>query len=307
VIGTHATAGVEEILARLECVGARPHAVSELPGGLTNRNYRVRTGAGDDYVVRVAGRGSSLLAIDREHEHVNSLAAAAAGVGAPVVEFRPDLGVLVVGYIPARAFTEHDVREGRNLPRIAAACRALHAGPRFGNDFDMFAVQRGYLEIVTARGFRLPPRYLDYLPAMERVRVALAVRPAATVPCNNDLLAGNLLDDGRDIWLIDYEYSGNNDPAFELGNIWSESDLELGQLEELVGHYWGRRTPAALARARLQGLMSKYGWTLWAAIQDSIAEIDFDFWSWGSGKYERARAEFDGPDFPHLLEDVASD
>ncbi len=106
------------------------------------------------------------------------------------------------------------------------------------------------------------------------------------------------------MWIIDYEYSGNNDPYFELGNIWSECHLTLDQLEELVQAYDGAPSRSHLARARLWGLMSQYGWTLWASIQDGTSAIDFDFWSWGMEKYERAEATFAGPDLERLLADV---
>jgi thiamine kinase-like enzyme len=124
------------------------------------------------------------------------------------------------------------------------------------------------------------------------------------VPCNNDLLAGNIINDGERLWLIDYEYSGNNEACFELGDIWSEADLSLDRLEELMEAYDGELLRHRVARARLWGLMSKYGWTLWAAIQDAVSTFDFDFWGWGIEKYDRAVAEFDGPDFDRLLEEV---
>ena len=138
---------------------------------------------------------------------------------------------------------------------------------------------------------------------VERIREALGPR-VGTVPCNNDLLAENLLDDGERVRIIDYEYSGNNDPCFELGNIWSEATLPEPLLEVLVTAYFGRPRPVQVARARLFALMAKYGWTLWAAIQDGASPMDFDFWSWGMQKYERAVAEFDSPDLRVFL-DVA--
>jgi thiamine kinase-like enzyme len=140
---------------------------------------------------------------------------------------------------------------------------------------------------------------------VDRIKAALAVSDEGTVPCHNDLLAANLLDDGDTVWIIDYEYSGNNDACFELGNVWSESNLTLDELETMVGCYYGHPDRQKLARARLQGLMSKYGWTLWAAIQDATAPLDFDFWSWGMEKYERALAEFTGHGFAGLLDAAA--
>lgn len=294
---------VLEILDRIPLLSGVPRSVEELPGGLTNRNFKVTTGGGV-FVVRVFGGEGSLLFIDRDAEHQATLAAAEAGVGAPVHAYLPGEG-LVVGYISGRTFTEADVRDPVNLPRLAEACRRLHAGPRFSRDFDMFEVQRRYLGVVRERGFRLPRRYLDFMPLVAQIQKCLEVRRGATVPCNNDLLAGNIIDDGRRLWLIDYEYAGNNDPCFELGNLWSESDLPVHRLEELVTAYYGRRLRHKIARARLLGLMSKYGWTLWASIQDGANQsIDFDFWSWGMEKYERAVSEFTGSELSRLMDEA---
>ncbi|MGQ0573302.1 MAG: phosphotransferase [Pseudonocardia sp.] len=289
---------VEALLDSIPCTARHPRRVEDLPGGLTNRNLKVTTPDGT-VVVRIPATGPGLLGIDRDHEHVNSRAAAAAGVGAPVLHYRPGQG-LVVGFLPGRTLTDADLHDPAVLARVADACRRLHAGPRFVGDFDMFATQARYRAIVAEHGFRLPPRYDEFVPAVARIRAALPPQP--TVPCNNDLLAANLLDDGEQVRIIDYEYSGNNDPCFELGNIWSEAALPPPLLDVLVTAYYGRPRPGQVARARLLGLMSKYGWTLWAAIQDGSSPLDFDFWSWGMEKYDRAVAEFDGPDFDHLLD-----
>ncbi|MEO8889690.1 MAG: choline/ethanolamine kinase family protein [Jatrophihabitantaceae bacterium] len=273
-----------------------------LPGGLSNRSYKVTSAAGPPLVARLSSGKSSLLAIDRSAECHNARCAARAGVGPRVVACEPRDGISIVEWIDGHTFEPANLDDGPQLARIAATCRQLHAGPRFANDFDMFTIQRDYLAIVQGRGFRLPPRYLEFMPQVDRIRAAL--EPAATFPCHNDLLAANIIDDGRRIWLIDYEYAGNNDPCFELGNIWSEAGLADDRLDELVTAYYGYRSAAKIARARMLALMSKYGWTLWASIQDGVSDVDFDFWSWGLEKYERAVAEFDGPLLSHLIADA---
>ena len=168
----------------------------------------------------------------------------------------------------------------------------------------MFELQPGYLEIVRERGFRLPARYEEFEPKIRELERAMRVRLEPTVPCNNDLLAENFIRVGGEMRLIDYEYSGNNEASFELGNVWSESNLSFEQLEELVAAYWGRSLRNKVARARLWGLMSKYGWTLWGSIQAGISDLDFDFWGWAMEKYERAVEELDSPQFEQLLADV---
>src|SRR5580704_17038805 len=206
-----------DLLDRVPCLAATPRTVTPLPGGLTNRNYKVSTPEGT-FVARVWAPGD-LLAIDRDHEHRNSVAAAAAGVGAPVVAYRPEHGLLVLGFINGKTFRNEDLTGPVTLARVAGACRLLHAGPRFAGDFDMFEVQRRYLDVATGHGFTVPAGYTELMPQVTAARQALAVRDADTVPCNIDLLAANLIDDGEKIWLIDYMCSGNNVPWFELVNI----------------------------------------------------------------------------------------
>jgi thiamine kinase-like enzyme len=276
-----------------------------LAGGLTNTNYRVTTAQGA-YVVRISGKDTGLLAIDRENEVHNTIAAAETGVGAPVVAALPEHDALVLECLDGEVMDAEKLRRVDRLEAVARACRRLHGGRRFLHDFDMFEIQRGYVEVVRERGFRLPERYLEFEPRVRALEQAMRVRSEQTVPCNNDLLAENFIEVDGEMRLIDYEYSGNNEPSFELGNVWSESNLSLAQLEELVAHYYGEPLRNKVARARLWGLMSKYGWTLWGSIQDGISDIDFDFWGWAMEKYDRAVAEFEGPEWEQLLEDVQS-
>ena len=212
--------------------------VSELAGGLTNTNYKVVTDHGA-YVVRVSAKDAGLLAIDRENEYLNTVAAAEAGVGAAVVGYVPERSLMVLEFIEGQPQSAEDLRRGDKLAMIADACRRLHGAARFRDDFNMFEIQRRYLALVQERGFRLPDRYLEFEPPVREIERAMAVRDEGTVPCNNDLLAENFIDVGGAFRLIDYEYSGNNDACFELGNVWSESNLSLDQLDELIGHYYG--------------------------------------------------------------------
>jgi len=293
---------LEDVLAAVpELQGAT--AVEPLAGGLTNTNYKVTTPSGC-YVVRISGKDAGLLAIDRENEAHNTRCAAETGVGAPFVAAVPEHDALVLEFLEGEVMSSEKLQRGDRLAAVADACRRLHGGRRFLHDFDMFEIQRGYIRVVQERGFRLPDRYLEFEPQVRALEQAMRVRAAATVPCNNDLLAENFIDVGGEFRLIDYEYSGNNDPCFELGNVWSESNLSLEQLEELVSYYFGRPLRNKVARCRLWGLMSKYGWTLWGSIQVGISELDFDFWGWAMEKYDRAVAEFDGPEFERLLADV---
>ena len=139
-------------------------------------------------MIRIWSDDGALLAIDRDNEHASSVRAAAVGVGAPVVAYLPDLNALVIEFVEGRTLSAEDLRGGFPLDRVAAAVRTLHGAEAFERDFDMFDIQSGYLKLVTERGFRLPDRYREFAPAVERIREAFAAstrsrRFPATTTC----------------------------------------------------------------------------------------------------------------------------
>ncbi len=264
-------------------------SVTELSGGLTNRNLAIDAD-GTKYVARISSNSSDLLNINREDEYKNTIIAAEVGIGATVHDYLPGQGLLLISYINGKTFGAQDI--ANNLPRVAKSVKTLHSAKPFVSDFNMFTLQKRYLDIVQSNKFIYPDKYLDYEGHIADLKKALSVLPSEIVPCNNDLLPGNFIDDGQKIWLIDYEYSGNNDACFELGNIWAEAFLEYDALVELIDAYYGAHRPEKIARAWLQSLMAKYGWTLWASIQASISDIDFDFRAWGGEKFDLAQSQF---------------
>ena len=288
--------GLDALLAPIEVLHGRTVQVAELGGGLTNHNYRVRTDDGGDYVVRVSDNESGgLLAIDRARERVNTERAWRAGVGAPVIQALPEVDVLVVGFLQGRTLEAADLRDPALIPRVAAAVRTLHAGPAFEGSFDMRKLRRRYLQIVSERGFRLPDDYLALQPLVERLEDAMRPGDEPLVPCNNDLLAANFIDDGERIWFIDYEYSGMNEASFELGNIASESGLDDEQTEALVTAYCGSSVSGEAGQGA--GLVAAGPRPLRLDAvgldPDGASTIDFDFWGWGMEKYGGALAEAD--------------
>jgi thiamine kinase-like enzyme len=295
---------LNELFEEFPALAGRPRQLQELSGGLTNRNVKVST-PDAVYVARCTDTGSNFLGIDRDEEYYNTQMAEQAGVGAPVIDYRPDLGILLLGYLNGKTLCNADFQREGVVAKVAAGCLELHRGPRFRGRFDMFERQPRYLKTARDNGFKIPLDYLDHADTFARIETALAI-DQTTVPCNNDLLAGNFIEDGERVWIIDYEYSGNNDPCFELGNIWSECGLSIDQLDELVTAYYGRRLRHKLARAHLQGIVAKYGWTLWGCIQSASSALEVDFWAWAMERYEAAVAEFNGPHFTRLLDDISA-
>ncbi len=297
------TAGptIEQVIAAIPDWAGRSVTAERIQAGLTNSNWRVVV-AGTPFFVRIPGADTELLAVDRGNEIFNTVAAAAAGVAPRVVQTVPEWDVFALEWLRRADDVERDAACGRDAdpdrggpaaaPRRAAVPRRLRHVP-----------SRGTLprRSSTSARSRYPAGYREHLGQLPRIEAALAVHPPATVPCHNDLLAENYLDDGTRLWLVDWEYSGNNDPAFELGNTAQELGYDEAQVAELCAAYFGEASPARLARMHLQMIMSDVGWTLWAAIQARISTIDYDFTGWAEERWARATAALDGPDYESWL------
>ena len=208
-------------------------------GGLTNRVWRL--GEGDRAVVlRLPGKGTEAY-IDRAAEAVNARAAAAAGVSPQVLHFGAD-GVLLTEYIPRTTTmipATFATREGA-VERAARAFRRLHtrAAP-FAGRFELFAMIDDYLRLLSTRDVALPAGYHDVVAEAGAVRAALEARPAGLVACHCDPLCENLLDTGARMWIVDWEYSGMNDPMWDLGDLSVEGAFGPEQDEEMLGAYFG--------------------------------------------------------------------
>ena len=287
---------IEQVVERAVIFRGKRVQASDLSGGLTNVNHLVEAD-GTKYVVRIPGRSTDLLAVDRENERHNAQAASTTGVSPRILEYLDEWKVMVLEFVEGQTMTGPALRSPEQARRIAASLRRLHAGPRFLRDFNMFRLTEFYLGVCDEHGVTIPEGFRDRLAQVAEIERAFASNTVDTVPCHNDLLAENYIDDGRQLWIIDFEYSGNNDPCFELGDTAQECGFDQTLREELCEAYFGRAREDRLARMNLQALMADVGWTLWAAIQAEISTIDYDFWGWAVERWDRAVAIFDSRDF----------
>jgi len=296
---------IDEVVNSITDWAGKEIVITPLSGGLTNSNFKVEVD-GVSFFVRVPGESSELLAIDRNNEHHNSKAAFVAGVGPKVLYHLPESNAMVLEFLKGTTMSKDSLNEPGQPSRMAESIKRLHAGPRFLLDFNMFRLTEYYLSLCRDRHIKIPAGYLDRVPTIKHIEEAMNVKPLETVPCNNDLLAENYIDDGEQLWLIDYEYSGNNDPTFELGNTCQEMQFNDDQIAEVCAAYFGKATPAMIARMKLNMIMSDVGWGLWAAIQAKISTIDFDFWGWALERWGRAEKKISSNEFEDWLKEVQS-
>jgi len=266
---------------------AVPEAVTRL-GGLTNRVYRVDVGR-QPLVLRIPGEGTDAY-IDREVEAVNARAAATAGVAPDVLYADPASGLMLTAHVEGRTMTPDLFRSVPGAPaRAALAFRGLHrSGVRFAFRFELFAMVDDYLKVLADLNATLPEGYFDTLAQARAVRDALDAHPAALAPCHCDPLCENFLDTGERMWIVDWEYSGMNDPLWDLGDLSVEAEFDPGQDDELLAAYFEGPPPAA-ARGRMVAYkaMCDLLWTLWGLIQHANANPADDFWAYATNRFER--------------------
>ena len=294
---------IEEVVSKINDWVGKEISITALSGGLTNTNYKI-TVDGKPYFVRVPGASTELLAIDRRNEYHNTRAASDAGVAPKVLYHLPEYDVMVIDFLDGKTMSKDSLNRPGMPTRMAQAIRKLHSGPRFLLDFNMFRLTAYYLSLCHDRKIKIPEGYAEHMETVKRIEQAMNTKPLATVPCNNDLLAENYIDDGSQLWLIDYEYSGNNDPTFELGNTCQEMQFSDAQVAEVCTAYFGELKQNMIARMKLNMIMSDTGWGLWAAIQAKISTIDFDFWGWASERWDRAVEKMDSSEFEGWLREV---
>lgn len=275
--------------------------ITPLGGGLTNMNYRVETATGT-YVMRVSDSKSGLLGINRENERINTMKAHEAGVGASVIDSLIKENVLVISWIEAKTLHAENIhKEEGLLRRIAVSMKKLHNGPAFQGEFYFPVIRKKYLQAVIENNYFLPDQYKQLEPLILQLEQLIKEKPEPFVPCNNDLLAENFMDDGKKIWIIDYEYSGQNEASFDLGNLAGELFLNEEETTILCDTYWQKHSPSKIARAMAWSMIARYGWVLWASIQEAVSPIDFDFRTWGLKKWNSVLPELEGEHYQKVL------
>jgi thiamine kinase-like enzyme len=261
-------------------------ALEALGGGITNHNFKVTVG-GDTFVLRIGGKDTALLGIDRADEAEASRAAASIGIGPEVVAFAE--GCLVTRFIEGRSVPPDEL----DPAAAGATIRLVHDGPAVPGRFDAFRVVEAYRRTAEARGVAIPAAYEE---ASRRAAAVQATRAdAPLLPCHNDLLNANFLHDGSRLRIVDWEYAGMGDPMFDLGNFAANHELdEEGERALLEGYRYDIENDSenhsqSVTRAlHDMRFMSDFREAMWGVVQQAISELDFDFAGYADMHFERA-------------------
>jgi len=274
-----------EVVARVTALlGPRQGSVVQLEGGITNRNFRVNFG-GTDYVVRLPGKRTEILGIDRTAECIANKAAAGLGMAPGVAAMFEEPACLVTMFVNGREMTVDELREPEVLEEIGGDLRRFHdSGTELPTKFDSFRLVEQYAASGREHGSEPPDGYDEALDTAHAIEKLVRDQPThEAVPTHNDLLTANFLRSDDHIELIDWEYAGMGDRWFDLGNFAVNNELDDDQEAALLEAYFGE-PPDERRRATLKlfRFMSDFREAMWGVVQAGVSELDFDY-----GEYTR--------------------
>jgi thiamine kinase-like enzyme len=268
-------------------------------GGITNNNYRLEAERGR-FMLRVAGERTQLLGINRAHEYACATTAHQVGVGAEPIAYLQQHAAILTRFIDD-ALTLTPESAMARLEQIVTVLKRCHAAPAFPSGFDAFQTVRNYRTLALEHGVRLPDDLPEILEEMNQIETAL--RPHAhECACHNDLLPANFLDDGANIWIVDWEYAGNGNVFFDLGNLAVNFELDTAQCERLVALYFGHSSEMFLAQLGLMRLASDLREAFWGFLQSGISALEFDFVGYSEKHLDRFRENVSRAEYARWLE-----
>lgn len=275
-------------------------------GGLTNRVYLVSSPRGR-HVLRIPGAGTEEY-INRSVELVAAQAASDAGIS-PKIVASTKAGLLLSEAVDnCETMTPKTFNANPEAVRKAGeALRRLHgSGAKFANRFELFTMIDDYLKILSTKDVELPEGYNEALASAESVRRALNAHQLPLVACHCDPLSENFLNTSDRMWIVDWEYSGMNDPLWDVGDFAIEAELTKENEENLLTAYFeGNPTPAEMGRYVIYKAMCDLLWTLWGLIQVANKNTADDFKAYSQRRFDRCRALMNSPEFPEHIRNIS--
>jgi thiamine kinase-like enzyme len=292
---------VRAILTQIPVIAEYKGPIERL-GGLTNKVYRI-----GNHVLRIPGEGTEEY-INRSHEAASAKIAARADVSPAILYVDATSGVMVSEFVNnAVTMSPQAFNQRLGSPaRAGLALMKLHtSGGVFPFRFELFAMIDEYLKLLSTKDVELPDGYSQVVQEANIIRTTLSKNPAPLVPCHCDPLCENFLDDGTRMWIVDWEYSGMNDPMWDLGDLSVEGGFSAEQDIEMLHAYFGTNPSASdYARMVIYKAMCDLLWTLWGLIQHANKNPADDFQAYALNRFGRCKRLMASSDFSRHLSAV---
>jgi thiamine kinase-like enzyme len=299
-------AQVEALARRVPQLAAAKDIIpSFLAGGITNQNYRLDVD-GEAFVMRISGAKTDLLGIDRTREAHNHCIAASAGIAPDAIGFVMPEEYLVTRFVQGEKISPEQIRTPGRMQGLCRSLHAIHDGPHFLGTFSPFRTVESYLSIARANLAPLPEEIALSEKFGNEIEHALYDRQSLSPrPIHADLLNENLIDDGRSIRILDWEYSGMGDIFFDLGNFADHHHFADREEYALLQEYYGEYRARDGARLKLMRIMSDFREAMWGMVQCTISTLDYDFLGYANEFFERLLRQATDERYPHWLRAAA--
>lgn len=257
-------------------------------GGLTNQNFKVTVG-GETYAVRFAGKGTEEY-INRLDEKINTEITSRLGINPEVIFFDEATGLKIVRYIPdAETLNPETGMLEDNLSLVAGVFHKLHtSGERFHARFDVFEKITEYETVLAKANGKVFADHEQVKKQVLELKDHYLSLGVPLVPCHNDPLAENFVKSGEEkMYLVDWEFSGMNDPLWDIAAYIIEAELSPSEEELFLESYFqGTMTLANREQLLMNKIFLDFLWTIWALMKEAGGE---DFGSYALNRFNRAK------------------
>ena len=275
--------------------------VNPINSGITNNNFEVTVGK-NKYFLSMPYSNSELLNIDYENKYYNNKICGGINISPRVVHFIESENLLVTEFIKSKALSLTLFQSSKGIEQLVKNIKLLHNANPFLRTFNMLS-QISYYQNILKKDY-MPQKLNRYVNNLKSLKNKLYLPNHKLVPCHNDLLAENIINKNNQIFIVDFDYSGNNDPCFELGNLSVEMEYDDEQINKLVRSYYGEINENKISRVKLQGVVSDIGWSLWSYVQVENSNLNFDYNAHAIYRLERAINKMESKEYKLWINNI---
>ena len=275
--------------------------VNPINSGITNINFEVTVGK-KKYFLSMPYSNSELLNIDYGNKYYNNKICGEINISPRVIHFIESENLLVTEFIKSKASSLTIFQSPKAIEQLVKNIKLLHNANPFLRNFNMLS-QISYYQNILKKDY-LPKKLFKYVNNIKTLKQKLYLPNDKLVPCHNDLLAENIINKDNQIFIVDFDYSGNNDPCFELGNLSVEMKYDDEQINKLVKSYYGEINENIISRVNLQGVVSDIGWSLWSYVQVKNSNLNFDYSTHAIYRLERAINKMESKEYELWINNI---
>jgi len=275
--------------------------INPINSGITNINFEVIVGK-KSFFLSMPSSNSELLNIDYRNKYYNNKICGEINISPRVTHFIESENLLVTEFIKSKSSSLETFQSSRKIEQLVKNIKLLHNAKPFLRNFDMFSQISSYQKVL--KKDYLPKKLFKYVNNINTLKQKLYLPNDKLVSCHNDLLAANIINKDNQIFIVDFDYSGNNDPCFELGNLSVEMEYDDEQINKLVKSYYGGINENIISRVNLQGVVSDIGWSLWSYVQIENSNLNFDYSTHAIYRLERAINKMESKEYELWINNI---